>query len=761
MTIRVVGTVAFSLTLALGSTGCARAGFTFTSPPDGVDAGSGSGNLLLGAAGVAIGRSHTCVLSAGGGLACWGDNSSGQLGDGTYVNHWLPRSVAGLESGVAAVATGENFSCARLDSGGVKCWGGNYYGQLGDGSTEGTCAAGWVDLLQSGVRSVDVGYGHGCAVLDYGGVKCWGKNEGGQLGDGTTTWATQPIDVLGLNSGATAVTAAGYHSCALLAAGGVKCWGYNGYGQLGDDTSDDSYQPVDVVGLPAAARELSAGDQFVCAVLEDGTLMCWGGNWRGQLGDGTTDGRLRPTAVVGLAGRAIAVSAGWTHACALLEDGSVQCWGDNWAGQIGNGQLSISAPVSHVAGLAGHATAIAAGYAQSCAVLEDQRVQCWGSNQFGMLGNGQSGLGLQPRAALVNGPVAASVGGGSQHTCVVTAAGGVACAGANSSGQLGDGSLVTRGQFVDASGLIAGATAIAAGGAFSCARTTGSGLKCWGAGGYGQLGNLSNSDLNVPVDVVGLTSGVAAFAAGGEHVCAVTTGGALSCWGNNSYGQLGVSSTDSHSAPTEVTGLGSGVATVACGGSGVHTCAALTDGRVKCWGSNESGQLGDGTTISSTTPVDVAGLAEPVAMLAAGEDHNCAITRSGAAFCWGAGGNGQIGDGHAWSTSRPTAVVGLESGVSAIGSGNLFNCALHADGEVVCWGDNSWGQLGDGSRERRLAPNKVNGLPGRAIALAAGDQHACVVLEGGALYCWGDNFSGQLGVDPAWSLTPVDVLASE
>jgi alpha-tubulin suppressor-like RCC1 family protein len=761
MAVRLPGPLIALCALALIGTSCARAGFTFTSPPDQVDGGSGAGERLSGALAVAVGRSHACALDTAGGLVCWGDNSSGELGDGTYVNRDRPQAVLGLAGGVGQVATGESFTCARLDSGGVECWGSNGYGQLGDGSNDYSSAPRWVEQLRSGVRSVDVGYGHGCAVLDTGGVKCWGKNEGGQLGDGSYTYTNAPVEVLGLSSGASAISVAGYTSCALMTSGSVKCWGSNNNGQLGDDSYDTRLQPVDVIGLTAAARTISTGDQHVCAVLDDGKVMCWGGNWRGQLGDGSNDSRPHAIDVIGLAGRATAVAAGWTHTCALLEDGSVQCWGDNWAGQVGIGQASISAPVSHVAGLAGRATAIATGYAQSCAVLEDQRVQCWGSNQYGALGNGQTGIGLQGMLAPTAEPVASSIGGGGQHTCVVTASGGVLCAGANASGQLGDGSLVARGALGPVSELADGMAAVVAGGAFSCALTSGGGVKCWGADGYGQLGDLNNSDQNIPVDVNGMTSGAATVAAGGEHACAVTGSGALKCWGANYYGQLGVSSTVSHNAPVDVLGLGAGVATVACGGSGVHTCAARSDGSVQCWGDNGSGQLGDGTTISSTIPVAVVGLPEPVTTLAAGEDHNCAITRSGAVYCWGAGGNGQIGDGRARSVSQPTAVLGLESGARAIASGNVFNCALRDDGAVVCWGDNAWGQLGDGTRDRRYAPGPVHGLPGRAIAIAAGDQHACAVIEGGALYCWGDNSSGQLGANPAWSLTPVDVVAAE
>jgi alpha-tubulin suppressor-like RCC1 family protein len=185
------------------------------------------------------------VLRTDGGVKCWGANYGGELGNGTTSETFIPGAVdvLGLAHGVSAITAGNGYNCALTNSGEVKCWGYNAYGQLGgDAPTEGVP----VDVVGlSGVIAVDVD-GLSCALTGPGGVKCWGANNVGQLGDGTTTDSTVPVDVRGLGSGISAISVGGLHACALTAGGGVKCWGFNPYGQLGNDTTTNSAVPVDV-----------------------------------------------------------------------------------------------------------------------------------------------------------------------------------------------------------------------------------------------------------------------------------------------------------------------------------------------------------------------------------------------------------------------------------------------------------------------------------------------------------------------------------
>ena len=350
---------------------------------------------------------------------------------------------------------------------------------------------------KTGLAAVSAGGDHTCALTTGGGAKCWGWNYWGQLGNGTTTSSLTLVDVTGLTSGVAGVSAGRDHACALTTGGGVKCWGYGSYGQLGNSATTDSSTPVDVTGLTSGVARVSAGNLHTCALTTGGGVKCWGSNDSGQLGDSTTTGSNTPVDVTGLTSGVAAISAGTTHTCAVTTGGGVKCWG--------------------------------AGFGTSA---------------------------------------------------------------------------------VDVAGLTTDVTAISSGYAYTCVLTTGGGVKCWGDNFFGQLGNGTTMDSSTPVDVTGLTSGVAAISAGELHACAVTTTGAAKCWGDNGDGQLGNGTTTSTSTPVDVMGLTSGVAAVSSGKL-YHTCAVTTGGGTKCWGDNGGGQLGNGTTTNSSTPVDVSNGLKP------------------------------------------------------------------------------------------------------------------------------------------------------
>ena len=446
---------------------------------------------------------------------------------------------------------------------------------------------------------------HTCALTTAGGLKCWGRNTSGQLGDGTTTDRTAPVDVVGLTSGVAAVSAGFDHTCAVTTAGGVKCWGSNFFGQLGDGTGTDSTTPVDVTGLTSGVAAVSAGDLHTCGLTTAGGLKCWGHNRSGQLGDGTTTTRTAPVDVVGLTGGMAAVSAGREHTCAPTTGGGLKCWGRNNVGQLGDGTTATRTTPVDVVWITSGVAAVSAGREYTCAVTTVGGLKCWGSNLRGQLGDGTTLLRTAPEDVLGLASGVAAVSAGGSHTCALTTAGGLKCWGFNSDGGLGDGTTTDRATPVDVAGLTSGVAAVSAGSGHTCALTTAGGLKCWGFNGFGQLGDGTTTERTTPVDVSGLTSGVAAVAAGFQHTCAVTTAGGLKCWGHNGSGQLGDGTTTDRTAPVDVTGLTSGVAAVAAGES--HTCALTTAGGLKCWGRNTSGQLGDGTTLLRTTPLDVIG----------------------------------------------------------------------------------------------------------------------------------------------------------
>ena len=285
---------------------------------------------------VAVGAGHGCALLARGAIQCWGRNDSGQLGNGTLANSTTPVPVTGIGS-ATALAVSEEHSCALLASGAVKCWGENFYGDLGDG----TNVRSSIPVSVTGIStatSVAVGNADSCALLASGEVQCWGYNHYGQLGNGTTTDSNTPVTVSGIHS-AMAIAAGVAFNCALLASGAIQCWGHGGNAELGDGSSwpyADSSVPVSVVGI-STATAITAGGYHACAVLSSGSAQCWGYNNYGQLGNGTTTASASITPVpVSAISAPVRLAAGYWHTCALLSDGAMRCWGLDHDGQLGN-----------------------------------------------------------------------------------------------------------------------------------------------------------------------------------------------------------------------------------------------------------------------------------------------------------------------------------------------------------------------------------------------------------------------------------------
>ncbi len=340
------------------------------------------------------------------------------------------------------------------------------------------------------------------------------------------------------------------------------------------------------------------------------------------------------------------------HNCAILADATVHCWGGGASGRLGNGTTTDSPTPVPVTGLTG-VHSVSAGVNHTCAVAGGMG-HCWGDNEFGQLGDGTQQAALTPVA--VSGLTGAlSISAGGAHTCAKLGDGTIKCWGRNTSGQLGIGSNADSAVPVAVKGL-SGVVSVGAGNAYTCALMSDSTVFCWGLNFHGQLGNGTNDDSATPVAVPGLSGVEAVVASGLSHTCALMSDGTVRCWGRNDFGQLGDGTTANASTPITVPGV-SGATAVSTGWS--HTCALLSDGSVVCWGRNNQGQLGDGTRVDSTAPVLVNGLAN-VQAVAAGLDHTCALITDGTVRCWGFNQVGEIGDGTTGShVLVPSTVVGI------------------------------------------------------------------------------------------------------
>ncbi len=532
---------------------------------------------------ISAGGNHTCALLAAGGVRCWGEGKFGALGNNALTNAKVPVVVAGITA-ATSVAAGKDHTCARLSTGVARCWGANTFGQLGDNSHTLRKVSAAVAGV-TGVTALAGGGGATCAVLATATVRCWGHAQLGQLGNGVPISTHTSVPVAGLSTGVTAIDAGGSHSCAVVN-GGVRCWGTNGFGQLGNGTTQYSATPVQVTGLTAGVKDIGTGSdnfgrEFSCALMLAGTVKCWGSNLRHQLGVLTPASSSVPVDVVDITGlspafTATKISVGDEHVCALMADASVMCWGDNGADELGD--QSVSPPSSSATPLrvafpgGADALDVAAGGDFTCAVttaaLAAGAVQCWGNNDFGQVDPADIPVGSAVPVPVVgfegtpSAPTeATAVTVGFGHACALETGGDISCWGDAIDGQ---------GAFASATGGIIGVSAswfhtcvwygsVTVGGVTSDP----GGVRCVGQNLDGNLGTgdlVDSPDALVDVVVFTSTSPASQFGAtevstSVAHTCAVISGGAK-CWGADDRGQLGDGKADS--AVAKVVALAAG-----------------------------------------------------------------------------------------------------------------------------------------------------------------------------------------------------------
>lgn len=306
-------------------------------------------------------------------------------------------NVGGVSLEVVQVSIGEVHTCAVTTEGAAFCWGLNAFGELGDGTDKIRHEPVPVSGLDKGVASISIGGDATCALTFSGGVMCWGRNAFGSLGDGTIMKRTTPGMVHGLDSGVTSVTVGDHHACAIMTSGTVQCWGSNGFKELGDGTTDDRLKPVQVLGLESPIASVAVGGNHTCALTVSGAVKCWGANFSGALGRTTQDySDDRPASVIGLEHGVVLIAAGSSHSCALTTEGGVKCWGSNDSGQLGDGTTVDRAIPVHAFGLQSGVTSLRTDSFRSCAVLAGTAITCWGLNLTDILHSGEAEHNLIP-----------------------------------------------------------------------------------------------------------------------------------------------------------------------------------------------------------------------------------------------------------------------------------------------------------------------------------------------------------------------------
>ncbi len=560
-------------------------------------------------------------------------------------------------------------------------------------------------VLASGnlISSISAGGDDSFVLRSDGTAWAWGNNNDGELATGNCAVVNGPIQ---LPANAQAISAGFNHATALMPDGTVTSWGNNFYGQLGDGATISKYKPVVVPGL-RQINQVSSGSFHTLALQNDGTVVAWGSNVRGQLGDGTTSNSSIPVKVMGLSG-VKAIAAGDTFSLALKQDGTVWAWGSGNEGELGDGTLAskdkdVPAQVINLTGV----TAIAAGWSYALALKSDGTVWAWGYNGQGQLGTNVSGYSSTP---------------------------------------------------VQVQNL-SGVTAIAAGRSFGAALKGDGSLWIWGDNQYGELGTGSNLTYSyLPVQPVGMT-GVTAMSTGQSHILALKADGTLWAWGNNYNGQLdGFHSSTNNNLPIQL-----------------DLSSTYTGPQVVT--ANPVSSAGE-IDITLNTPVDPATVnaSNIVVLDGGGNKVPIQIHYGGSTFI-------QIFptvwyDPGVTYTLNIANLTGLGSGLSMTGQysksfsytlgpqswenrvsgGGFHSLAIGANGQVFAWGDNSYGQAGDGSRLERYVPVPIPGLSG-VFGIAAGGFHSLALVQGGSVLAWGDNQHGQLGQNSTLDSTTPETVS--
>jgi alpha-tubulin suppressor-like RCC1 family protein len=561
---------------------------------------------------VSAGSRHTCAIDSNEELWCWGDNESGQIGNGTTQLQLSPVRIAhALDKGWKSVSTISSHTCAIDIDLKLWCWGGNTYGQTGSSTTVGSNTTSPSPVIHPGGSPwdrVETGYRHTCAIDLAGDVWCFGDSEFGQAGG---IEEDEPIQLVRVAHPEQKVwidiVVGAFHSCAIDDDDALWCWGDNRSGQIGDNETM-VLTPKQLGDSQHGWVRAAAGSNVTCGIRSGGSIWCWPG-----IGDVNKPSRVR------LGGKAALVSTGMDHTCALKDDGTLWCWGASR--MPGEKKVLDPTPMQ----IPGSWKDVSVGGGHTCAVASDTALWCWGLDAFGQIGdrkiNNAAGL------SLVSGKWE-SVSSGDSHTCAVDTNSGLWCWGSNEFGQLGSGDQLSSDHPRNIDNPAgAGWVDVSAGYLHTCAVDDAGDIWCWGLNSDGQLGDGTFISRSAPVRVAPPEGKWRFVTAGYQYTCGIDDQNSLYCWGWS--GVVG------SNTPSWI--IGSWLsASIGVG----HTCATLMNGDLWCGGLNRNGQVGNGTFVDTTVPVDLGGT---WAGLSAGYFYTCGISTNGTLWCWGANHRGQLG----------------------------------------------------------------------------------------------------------------------
>ncbi len=757
------------------------------------------------------GQYHTCGIRANDSrVLCWGRGSSGQLGDGGTSYNSIPTLITDLSEYVS-ISAGNLHTCGiRKNDSRVLCWGEGNLGQLGDGSTGDNLIPNFINDT-SAYSSISAGGYHTCGIrANDSRVLCWGEGVYGMLGDGNANVHNVLNPILTTDSSAyKSLDTISDFTCGIRANDSrVLCWGRGDYGKLGDGNISVHNVPNPILITDFSEyNEISTGAFHTCGIrTSDSRVLCWGRGISGRLGDGiTSDHSVGNPTLTQDSSASRDLNLGFSHNCVIRKsDSRILCWGYGFLGQLGNGGTADKSVPTLTTDVSAY-TILTTGAQHSCGVrTNDSRVLCWGEGSDGQLGDGSiivhkilspnliidsSGYSTDETCGfscisnscgdgviiggeecddnnIVNGDGCSStciieinpcfgdcgyfkLSSGIYHSCAIRNNDSrVLCWGRSYYGSIGDGRIDDHNVYspilsTDTSGYLS----INAGGYHTCGLRDDKRVLCWGLGTNGQLGNgdlLRKGDPTLTAD----TSEYLSVSAGIYHSCGIRANDSrVLCWGNNNYGQLGNGTIGGQKTTPTLTVDTSAYKSVSAGNS--YTCGIrANDSRVLCWGSEESGRLGNNRSGFGSVPNPILTMDDSKYLqVSTGYYHTCGIREDGRVLCWGWGVYGVLGNGDTSFFSPEVRVPTLtvdSSKYKKVILQRYNTCGIREDGRVLCWGRGEFGALGNGGNSDTGIPTLISDSL-EYSHVGSGWYHTCGIREDGRVLCWGRSLFGQLG----------------
>ncbi len=632
------------------------------------------------------------------------------------------------------------YHSLEIKDGKIWAWGDNVNGQLGDGTYSNRVIPKQIGTDNKWV-GVTAGWLCSFGIKSDGSLWSWGDNSSGQLGDGTTTNKNNPLQIGNGNSWI-GIAAGQKHTVGLKADGTLWAWGDNSFGQLGDGTLLNKSIPIQI-GIDDRWVEVIAAGYHTIGLKSDGTLWAWGRNNYGQLGDGTQVDKNSPIQI-GTDNRWSSVKAGIWHSMGLKSDGTLWAWGLNDYGQLGDGTMIGKNSPEQIGNENNWRTIAPSGHFTHC-IKSDGTLWAWGANSDGELGDGTTIAKSSPVQIGTDNDWVTVIGGGDFHCLALRSNGTLWSWGYNYFGQLGDGTTVNNSTPQSISTTQNNWLNTAAGFNHTVSLKSDGTLWAWGMNNSGQLGDATSINKTCPVQITNEHKWTS-ITTGGDHTLSLKSDGTLWAWGANYNGQLGDGTIVDKNSPVQI---GSDNKWISISAGFYHSLGLKSDGTLWAWGLNNSGQLGDGTFVNKLNPVQIGSDNKWVSVCGGGDwyttgsYYSVGLKSDGTLWAWGNNVFGQLGDGTVIAKINPIQ-IGSDNKWVSISAGMRHTLGLKSDGTLWAWGGNNYGQLGDGTISNKISPVQI-GTDNKWIAIKAGSFHSVGLKSNGTIWSWGDNQLGQLG----------------